>query len=176
MFSIIVVPPPTTEDDPNRVRRRLAPGERPAFGRSARDLPAIDVWAPRHDCLRTEGGPDGDTTAPAFPVDRGKRCFAVPAALCEPRPRGAPHAPPPTADQAVGRLRRNWPAASRTSVRRNTDHPAVKLRLKRGPESAGTGVRLHGTKESPVPLAPRFDLVREEDPAVLAAPAARGAR
>jgi pSer/pThr/pTyr-binding forkhead associated (FHA) protein len=37
LYSIIVVPPPTTEDERNRTQRRLAPGERLTFGRSAHD-------------------------------------------------------------------------------------------------------------------------------------------
>lgn len=77
----------------------------------------IEVWAPRHDYRVTSAGPTGATTAPAFSVDRTKRCFAVLAALCEPRLRGTPHAPLPTVDQVVDRLRPDWPAASsRTSV------------------------------------------------------------
>ncbi|MFJ1973267.1 FHA domain-containing protein [Streptomyces sp. NPDC087903] len=257
MYSIIVVPPPTTEDEENRAQRRLAPGERLGFGRSAREgdlriahdgvsrrageiraqgafwtlsnlsarqtyvvenpegagehikvgpgrleapvpfefsrivLPAagdllpIEVWAPRHDYLRTGGGSygdttgsghDGDTTAPAFSVDRTKRYFAVLAALCEPRLRGAPHAPPPTVDHVVERLRPTWPAASRTSVQWNIDYLAVKLRLKPGPETAEPGPRLNGKKESLVSLALRFDLVREDDLVVLATPSGRVAR
>jgi len=143
---------------------------------AAGDLLAIDVWAPRHDYLRTEGGLDGDTTAPAFSVDRTKRYFAVLAALCEPRLRGEPHAPLPTVEQVVDRLRPNWPAASRTTVQWNIDYLAVKLRLKPGPDTAETGARLNGKKESLVSMALRFDLVREDDLTVLTAPAAREAR
>ncbi|MFE9439677.1 FHA domain-containing protein [Streptomyces sp. NPDC006602] len=143
---------------------------------AAGDLLAFDVWAPRHDHLRIEGGLDGDTTAPAFSVDRTKRYFAVLAALCEPRLRGEPHAPLPTVDQVVDRLRPNWPAASRTSVQWNIDYLAVKLRLKPGPDTADTGPRLNGKKESLVSLALRFDLVREDDLVVLSNPAAREAR
>lgn len=54
---------------------------------AAGDLLPIEVWAPRHDYLHAEAGGDnavGDTTAPAFSVDRTKRYFAVLAALCEP--------------------------------------------------------------------------------------------
>nr|WP_124439759.1 FHA domain-containing protein [Kutzneria buriramensis]WKX11894.1 hypothetical protein Q4V64_32040 [Kutzneria buriramensis] len=143
---------------------------------AAGDLLALDVWAPRHDYLRTEGGLDGDTTAPAFSVDRTKRYFAVLAALCEPRLRGEPHAPLPTVDQVVERLRPGWPAASRTNVQWNIDYLAVKLRLKPGPETADPGPRLNGKKESLVSLALRFDLVREDDLVVLAAPAVRESR
>ncbi|MFI6930072.1 FHA domain-containing protein [Streptomyces sp. NPDC050287] len=143
---------------------------------AAGDLLAIDVWAPRHDYLRTEGVLDGDTTAPAFSVDRSKRYFAVLAALCEPRLRGAPHAPLPTVDQVVDRLRPTWPAASRTSVQWNIDYLAVKLRLKPGPGNAETGARLNGKKESLVSLALRFDLVREDDLTVLTAADARRSR
>ncbi|WP_328879812.1 FHA domain-containing protein [Streptomyces sp. NBC_00299] len=136
---------------------------------AAGDLLPIEVWAPRHDYLSSEGGLDGATTAPAFSVDRTKRYFAVLAALCEPRLRGEPHAPLPTVDQVVDRLRPNWPAASRTSVQWNIDYLAVKLRLKPGPETADTGPRLNGKKESLVSLALRFDLVREDDLVVLRA-------
>lgn len=144
---------------------------------AAGDLLAVEVWAPRHDYLRSAGGLDGATTAPAFSVDRTKRYFAVLAALCEPRLRGAPHAPLPTVDQVVDRLRPNWPAASRTSVQWNIDYLAVKLRLKPGPDEADTGPRLNGKKESLVSLALRFDLVREDDLVVLAAsPSGRAVR
>ncbi|MGP4044907.1 FHA domain-containing protein [Streptomyces sp. 2A115] len=145
---------------------------------AAGDLLPIEVWAPRHDFLRSPDGlgPDGATTAPAFSVDRTKRYFAVLAALCEPRLRGEPHAPLPTVDQVVERLRPNWPAASRTSVQWNIDYLAVKLRLKPGPETADTGPRLNGKKESLVSLALRFDLVREDDLVVLTEPAGRAAR
>ncbi|MEV7792659.1 FHA domain-containing protein [Streptomyces sp. NPDC087512] len=143
---------------------------------AAGDLLPVEVWAPRHDYLRDEAGTDGEPTAPAFSVDRTKRYFAVLAALCEPRLRGAPHAPLPTMDQVVERLRPSWPAASRTSVQWNIDYLAVKLRLKPGPETAEPGPRLNGKKESLVSLALRFDLVREDDLAVLAAPSARPPR
>jgi hypothetical protein len=143
---------------------------------AAGDLLPVEVWAPRHDFLRAEGGGDGETTAPAFSVDRTKRYFAVLAALCEPRLRGAPHAPLPTVEQVVERLRPTWPAASRTSVQWNIDYLAVKLRLKPGPESAEPGPRLNGKKESLVSLALRFDLVREDDLVVLAAPSGRAVR
>ncbi|MFC5215408.1 FHA domain-containing protein [Streptomyces coerulescens] len=134
---------------------------------AAGDLLAIEVWAPRHDYIGSEGSLDGATTAPAFSVDRTKRYFAVLAALCEPRLRGEPHAALPTVDQVVDRLRPTWPAASRTSVQWNIDYLAVKLRLKPGPETADTGPRLNGKKESLVSLALRFDLVREDDLVVL---------
>lgn len=134
---------------------------------AAGDLIAIEVWAPRHGYLRADGDIEGTTTAPAFSVDRTKRYFAVLAALCEPRLRGEPHAPLPTVDQVVERLRPHWAAASRTSVQWNIDYLAVKLRLKPGPEEADPGPRLNGKKESLVSLALRFDLVREEDLVVL---------
>lgn len=152
---------------------------------AAGDLLPVEVWAPRHDYLRAEDGPDGlraeggcdgDPTAPAFSVDRTKRYFAVLAALCEPRLRGTPHAPLPTVDQVVERLRATWPAASRTSVQWNIDYLAVKLRLKPGPQTAEPGTRLNGKKESLVSLALRFDLVREDDLLVLAAPSRRAPR
>ncbi|KOV67192.1 FHA domain-containing protein [Streptomyces sp. MMG1121] len=135
---------------------------------AAGDLLPIEVWAPRHDYRNDDAGPDGDTTAAAFSVDRTKRYFAVLAALCEPRLRGDPHAPLPTVDQVVDRLRPAWPAASRASVQWNIDYLAVKLRLKPGPESADPGPRLNGKKESLVSLALRFDVVREDDLVVLA--------
>ncbi|MFD5626150.1 MULTISPECIES: FHA domain-containing protein [unclassified Streptomyces] len=142
---------------------------------AAGDLLPIEVWAPRHDYLRASGGLDGATTAPAFSVDRTKRYFAVLAALCEPRLRGEPHAPIPTVDQVVERLRPHWPSASRANVQWNIDYLAVKLRLKPGPDTADSGPRLNGKKESLVSLALRFDLVRESDLSVLTAPATRGA-
>lgn len=130
---------------------------------AAGDLLPVEVWAPRHDYRGGEGGPDGATTAPAFSLDRTKRYFAVLAALCEPRLRGTPHAPLPTVDQVVTRLRPEWPAASRATVQWNIDYLAVKLRLKPGPETADPGPRLNGKKESLVSLALRFDLVQEGD-------------
>ncbi|WP_217144665.1 FHA domain-containing protein [Streptomyces sp. AC627_RSS907] len=137
---------------------------------AAGDLLPVEVWAPRHDYLHAADGTDGEPTAPAFSVDRTKRYFAVLAALCEPRLRGAPHAPLPTVEQVVERLRPGWPAASRTSVQWNIDYLAVKLRLKPGPETAEAGARLNGKKESLVSMALRFDLVREDDLVVLTAP------
>ncbi|MEU3842404.1 FHA domain-containing protein [Streptomyces sp. NPDC028635] len=141
---------------------------------AAGDLLPVEVWAPRHDYLRPDGCGDGDTTAPAFSLDRTKRYFAVLAALCEPRLRGAPHAPPPTVEQVVERLRPSWPAVSRTTVQWNIDYLAVKLRLKPGPDTADSGPRLNGKKESLVSLALRFDLVREDDLVVLRASAPSG--
>ncbi|NGO14602.1 FHA domain-containing protein [Streptomyces sp. HC44] len=137
---------------------------------AAGDLLPIEVWAPRHDYLNASGGLDGATTAPAFSVDRTKRYFAVLTALCEPRLRGAPHAPLPTVDQVVERLRPCWPAASPAAVHWNIDYLAVKLRLKPGPDTADPGPRLNGKKESLVSLALRFDLVREDDLVLLTAP------
>ncbi|MER7177487.1 FHA domain-containing protein [Streptomyces mesophilus] len=135
---------------------------------AAGELLAFEVWAPRH-AYRTasRSGLSGPATAPAFALDRTKRYYAVLAALCEPRLRGAPHAPVPTVDQIVERLRHAWPSANRSSVYWNIDYLAVKLRLKRGPEDHEPGLRLNGKKESLVSLALRFDLVREEDLAVL---------
>ncbi|MGW6914464.1 FHA domain-containing protein [Kitasatospora sp. NPDC054939] len=154
------------------------------------ELIGLDVWAPRHDYadqdLLPDGAPGsgptgGEPTLLAFPLDRGKRYFLVLTALCEPRLRGRPHAPLPTVEQLVERLRPLWPAANRASVQWNIDYLAVKLRLKPGPETADTGPRLVGKKETLVSLALRFDLVREEDltaltalasPAAFAAPIA----
>ncbi|MEU0951993.1 FHA domain-containing protein [Streptomyces niveus] len=140
---------------------------------AAADLLSFDIWAPRHD-YADEPGDDhgGEPTTHAFPLDRTKRYFLVLAALCEPRLRGAPHAPPPTADQVVDRLRPVWPTASRTAVQWNIDYLAVKFRLKHPPDSADCGPRLNGKKESLVSLALRFDLVREPELAVLEAGAA----
>ncbi|MBC9717230.1 FHA domain-containing protein [Streptomyces sp. TRM66268-LWL] len=132
------------------------------------DLLAFEVWAPRHT-YRTapRGGLSGPATAPAFALDRTKRYYAVLAALCEPRLRGEPHAPVPTVDQIVERLRHTWPSANRSSVYWNIDYLAVKLRLKRAAEEYAPGLRVNGKKESLVSLALRFDLVREEDLVVL---------
>ncbi|MFE0172727.1 FHA domain-containing protein [Streptomyces sp. NPDC059002] len=137
---------------------------------AAGDLLHFEMWAPRHDVLRDGPGTAGATTRPSFSVDRTKRYFAVLAALCEPRLRGAPHAPLPTVDQVAERLRPGWPSASRATVQWNIDYLAVKLRLKPAPEAADPGPRLNGKKESLVSLALRFDLVREDDLVVLAAP------
>ncbi|WP_371669597.1 hypothetical protein OG985_19190 [Streptomyces sp. NBC_00289] len=175
MYSIIVVPPPTTEDEENRAQRRLAPGERLGFGRSARESDlriAHDGVSRRAGEIRAQGAFWTLSNLSA----RRTRYFAVLAALCEPRLRGAPHAPPPTVDHVVERLRPTWPAASRTSVQWNIDYPAVKLRLKPGPETAEPGPRLNGKKEFPVSLALRFDLVREDDLVVLATPSGRVSR
>ncbi|WP_181139669.1 FHA domain-containing protein [Streptomyces sp. Ru71] len=141
---------------------------------AAGDLLPVEVWAPRHDYVHPDTAGDGGTTAPAFSLDRTKRYFAVLAALCEPRLRCAPHAPLPTVDQVVERLRPGWPAVSRTTVQWNIDYLAVKLRLKPGPDTADPGPRLNGKKESLVSLALRFDLVREDDLVVLGASAATG--
>ncbi|WP_369146048.1 FHA domain-containing protein [Streptomyces sp. R44] len=133
------------------------------------DLLDFCVWAPRHDyveCAQASG--EGEPTALAFPLDRTKRYFLVLAALCESRLRGAPHAPLPTVEQIVGRLRPVWPAVNRASVQWNIDYLAVKLRLKPGPDRADGGPRLNGKKESLVSLALRFDLVREDDLSTLA--------
>ncbi|MER5225020.1 FHA domain-containing protein [Streptomyces flaveus] len=144
---------------------------------AAGELLSFDVWAPRHTYRSaTRPGLSGATTAQAFSLDRTKRYFAVLAALCEPRLRGAPHAPPPTVDQLVERLRHTWPAANRSSVYWNIDYLAVKLRLRPAPETAEPGPRLYGKKESLVSLALRFDLVREDDLVVLAAVPSKVAR
>ncbi|WP_267242974.1 FHA domain-containing protein [Streptomyces sp. PR69] len=134
------------------------------------ELLSFDVWAPRHDYADTAGVPacDGEPTTLPFPLDRTKRYFHVLTALCEPRLRGAPHAPLPTCEQLVERLRPQWPAANRASVQWNIDYLAVKLRLKPGPETADPGPRLHGKRESIVSLALRFDLVQEDDLGALA--------
>ncbi|MFC8387182.1 MULTISPECIES: hypothetical protein [unclassified Streptomyces] len=146
------------------------------------ELLSFDVWAPRHDYVdpadvpsRPEpagyDGDGGDSTALAFPLDRTKRYFQVLSALCEPRLRGTPHAPLPTVEQVVERLRPQWPTANRAAVQWNIDYLAVKLRLKPGPDSCEPGPRLNGKKETIVSLALRFDLVREDDLAALTAPA-----
>ncbi|MFI8997190.1 FHA domain-containing protein [Streptomyces sp. NPDC053542] len=135
---------------------------------AADELLTFDVWAPRHDYADPLTGSDGgEATVLAFPLDRTKRYFLVLAALCEPRLSGAPHAPLPTTDRIVERLRPVWPAAGRAAVQWNIDYLAVKLRLKQPPESADCGPRLNGKKESVVSLALRFDLVREDELGVL---------
>ncbi|WP_197287520.1 FHA domain-containing protein [Streptomyces apocyni] len=146
---------------------------------AAGELLGLDVWAPRHDHLDTRPtDPElmtGDPTAVAFALDRTKRYFAVLTALCEPRLRGAPHAPLPTVEQVVERLRPSWPAANRANVQWNIDYLSIKLRLKPAPDAVDApepGHRLNGKKESLVSLALRFDLVREEDLVLLTADAA----
>ncbi|MFC9908983.1 FHA domain-containing protein [Streptomyces sp. NPDC059862] len=139
---------------------------------AAGDLLAFDVWAPRHAFRSVERhGLSGTLTAPAFTLDRTKRYFAVLAALCEPRLRGAPHAALPAVEQLVERLRPVWPSVSRSAVYWNIDYLALKLRLRPGPDTAEPGRRVNGKKETLVSLALRFDLVREDDLVVLAAPA-----
>ncbi|WP_210594411.1 FHA domain-containing protein [Streptomyces sp. GESEQ-35] len=136
---------------------------------AAGDLLAFDVWAPGHAFSSVaRHGLTGAVTAPAFALDRTKRYFAVLAALCEPRLRGEPHAPLPAVDELAERLRPVWPRVSRSAVYWNIDYLAVKLRLRPGPDTAEPGRRLNGKKESLVSLALRFDLVREDDLAVLA--------
>ncbi|MFV0138275.1 FHA domain-containing protein [Streptomyces sp. HMX87] len=137
---------------------------------AAGDLLAFDVWAPGHafrSVART--GLSGDVTAPAFLLDRTKRYFAVLTALCEPRLRGEPHAPLPAVEQLVERLRAVWPTVTRSAVYWNIDYLAVKLRLRTDPDTAGPARRANGKKDSLVSLALRFDLVREDDLALLAA-------
>ncbi|MEV0369946.1 FHA domain-containing protein [Streptomyces sp. NPDC050636] len=131
------------------------------------ELLGFEVWAPRHDYRDTDDSADGAATAPAFPLDRSKRYFLVLAALCEPRLRGEPYSPLPTADQIIDRLRPVWPGAGRAAVQWNIDYLAVKLRLKQPPEAADCGRRLNGKKETLVSLALRFDLVSEYDLGVL---------
>ncbi|MER5212296.1 FHA domain-containing protein [Streptomyces sp. NPDC002838] len=131
------------------------------------ELLSFDVWAPRHDYLDGTGPRDGAPTASAFPLDRGKRYFQVLVALCSARLR-EPHAPLPTAEELVERLRPLWPSVSRASVAWNIDYLAVKLRLKPAPDTAPCGgPRLNGKKERLVSLALRFDLVQEADLALL---------
>jgi hypothetical protein len=135
---------------------------------AAGDLLAFDVWAPRHSFRSvTRHGLSGALTEPAFTLDRTKRYFAVLAALCESRLRGEPHAPLPAVEQLVDRLRSVWPTVSRSAVYWNIDYLAVKLRLRPGPDTAEPGLRVNGKKESLVSLALRFDLVREDDLALL---------
>ncbi|MEV5612844.1 FHA domain-containing protein [Streptomyces sp. NPDC052225] len=140
---------------------------------AAGDLLTFDVWAPRHAFRAADRHAlPGHATAPAFTLDRTKRYYAVLAALCEPRLRGAPQAPLPTVEELVERLRPAWPTVSRSSVYWNIDYLTLKLRLRPGPEDAEPGRRLSGKKESLVSLALRFDLVREDDLIVLAPAAA----
>ncbi|AZQ36896.1 FHA domain-containing protein [Streptomyces cyaneochromogenes] len=138
------------------------------------ELLTFDVWAPRHDYLDRPGPRDGAPTASAFPLDRGKRYFQVLVALCAARLR-EPHAPLPTAEELVERLRPLWPSVSRASVAWNIDYLAVKLRLKPAPDTTPAGgPRLNGKKERLVSLALRFDLVREDDLALLSEKAEAG--
>ncbi|MQY15539.1 hypothetical protein SRB5_57220 [Streptomyces sp. RB5] len=135
---------------------------------AAGELLTFDVWAPRHEYLvRAPAQGQGAPTLMAFSLDRDKRYFLVLAALCEPRLRGEPHAPLPTTDRIVERLRPRWPAASRTTVQWNLDYLAVKLRLGAAADLAAEGARQNGKKEAVASLALRFDVVREEDLALL---------
>ncbi|MFF3379882.1 FHA domain-containing protein [Streptomyces sp. NPDC002680] len=144
---------------------------------AAGELLAFDVWAPRH-AFRSVArhGLSGDVTAPAFALDRTKRYFTVLTALCEPRLRGEPHAPLPGVEQLVERLRAVWPSVSRSAVYWNIDYLTVKLRLRPGLDTAESGQRLNGKKESLVSLALRFDLVREDDLVALAPAPGEGGR
>ncbi|MET7298947.1 FHA domain-containing protein [Embleya sp. NPDC005575] len=164
---------------------KLAPGRLDApipfeFARilvpAADELLALEVWAPRHDYLGSEPwAPHGATTVPAFCLDRTKRYFAVLVALCEPRLRDTPaHTALPTSEEIARRLRPGWSAAGRTAVQWNINYLAVKLRLRPPREGAEAGPRRNGTKESLVAVALRFDLVREEDLALLDDAAAIG--
>ncbi|NLU70455.1 FHA domain-containing protein [Streptomyces sp. HNM0574] len=137
------------------------------------ELLAFDVWAPRHDYRSSTGGFPGQTTAPAFALDRSTRYFLVLVALCRPRLCGDPYAVLPTTDQLVDQLRPVWPGVSRSALQWNIDYLAVKLRLKEPAESADRGPRCNGKKESLVSLALRFDLVRESDLDVLRGAVAR---
>ncbi|MFI0977577.1 FHA domain-containing protein [Streptomyces sp. NPDC021093] len=138
------------------------------------DLLSFDVWAPRHDYVQEpEPVTGGERTALAFPLDHTKRYFLVLVALCELRLRGEPHAPPPTVEQITEQLRPAWPGANRAAVQWNIDYLALKMRLKAGPDSVDPGPRLNNKKEALVSLALRFDLVHEEDLALLRRPAAR---
>ncbi|PJE94785.1 hypothetical protein CUT44_26910 [Streptomyces carminius] len=146
---------------------------------AAGDLLSFEVWAPRHRYGPRAAGScsaAGATTAPAFALDRTTRYYAVLAALCEPRLRDDPHAPLPTVDQLVERLRSGWPAVHRSLVYWNIDYLAVKLGLRPGPDVAESGPRRGGKKESLVSLALRFDLVCEDDLVVLGAAPSRAAR
>lgn len=135
---------------------------------SRRDDVSFDVWAPRHDYADVTGAHGREeTTIPAFPLDRGKRYFLVLAALTEQRLRGANQTPLPTVAQITERLRPVWPGVSSGAVQWNIDYLAVKLGLKPAPEARATPGRVNGKKELLAALALRFDLVREEDLAVL---------
>ncbi|ELS55703.1 hypothetical protein STVIR_3340 [Streptomyces viridochromogenes Tue57] len=137
---------------------------------AAGDLLTFDVWAPRHSFRSTaRAGLSGAATAPAFALDRTKRYFAVPAAPCEPRLRGEPHAALPAVEQLVERLRCVWPTVSRSAVYWNIDYLGVKPRLRPGPDTVEPVLRINGKKESLVSPALRLDLVREDDLVVLAA-------
>jgi hypothetical protein len=143
---------------------------------AAGDLLAFDVWAPRHTFRSgVRQHLSGAGTAPAFALDRTKRYFTVLVALCEPRLRGEPHAPPPAVEELVDRLRPVWPGVTRSAVYWNIDYLTVKLRLRPDPEAAEPGRRRNGKKETLVSLALRFDLVGEDDLVVLSAAARSGA-
>lgn len=135
----------------------------------------FDVWATCQD----DPGAGGEECAaasgafPEFPLDRSRRYFLVLATLCEPRLRQEPFARLPTTCQIIERLRPAWPAVRKSTVQWSIDYLAEKLRLA-PPEAApglavsgGRTLRHSGKREALVSLALRFDLVREEDLAVL---------
>ncbi|WP_443033513.1 FHA domain-containing protein [Streptomyces sp. ACA25] len=157
---------------------KIAPGRAEApipfeFSRvllpAGEEVLSFDVWAPEHEYLVPAlDSLSGELTAPAFPLDRTKRYFLVLVALCEPKLREEPFAPVPTVAEIVRRLKPVWPAATSAAVQWNIDYLAVKLRLKPPPETmAEGGPRFNGKKESLVSLALRFNLLCEDDLALL---------
>ncbi|ANS66564.1 hypothetical protein SLINC_4340 [Streptomyces lincolnensis] len=156
---------------------KVGPGRREApipfeFGRvvlpTGQELIDFDVWATCHDYQGGREGREGQDQAPAlpaapalqaFPLDRTRRYFLVLASLCEPRLREAPFARLPSTRQIIERLRPAWPAVSKSAVQWSVDYLAEKLCL--------TSARHSGKRESLVSLALRFDLVREDDLALL---------
>lgn len=126
---------------------------------------AFEVYAPAQPVLGhdpTAPGAGTPTTA-AFPLDRSAKYFLVLVALCEPRLRGSPLAPPPTDRQVVGRLRR-VPGCENLTARAVAFHvdylARVKLHLRGDAVESSTGSVIG--RESLVAFALKFALVREE--------------
>lgn len=128
------------------------------------------VFAPQHAYL--DGAPDhrgGDHTVSPFALDSTAKYFLVLLALCEPRLREPSAAAVPGVNDVLERLR-NHPgcqALTRSAVNYHIDYLAeTKLRLRECEDGGRTGRK----REELVSLALRFDLVREEHLALLAAP------
>lgn len=138
------------------------------------------VFAPCHLFLDrvAERDDDGQRTAPAFAaLDPTAKYFLVLLALCEPRLRDPASLAIPAAPEVAARLQQlpGCGELTASAVGFHVDYLAtVKLRVK---ERAGAGdqARMEWKREAIVSLALRFDLVREEDLALLPGPRRAGA-